>query len=194
MMSSNFYAILSRMKYINRWGLMRNTQTENISEHSLQTAIIAHSLALINNKYLGGKIDANRVAVLAIYHDASEIITGDMPTPVKYFSKEIKEAYERVEYVAKDRLLSMLPDEFKKDFTDIFYVSKEEEALNKLVKAADTLSAYIKCLEELRAGNNEFKKAKDSIEEKLNEMNIPEVKIFMDKFINGFSLPLDEQN
>lgn len=194
MMSSNFYAILSRMKYINRWGLMRNTQTENISEHSLQTAIIAHSLALIHNKYLGGNIDANRVAVLAIYHDASEIITGDMPTPVKYFSKEIKEAYERVEKVAKDRLLSMLPEEFKEDFTDIFYVSKEEEQLNKLVKAADTLSAYIKCLEELRAGNNEFKKAKDSIEEKLNEMNIPEVKIFMDKFIKGFSLPLDEQN
>jgi 5'-deoxynucleotidase len=156
--------------------------------------MIAHSLALISNKYLDGKIDANRVAVLAIFHDASEIITGDMPTPVKYFSKEIKEAYERVEHVAKDRLLSMLPEEFKNDFKDIFYVSKEEEDLNKLVKAADTLSAYIKCLEELRAGNNEFKKAKDSIEEKLNEMNIPEVKIFLNEFIKGFSLPLDEQN
>ncbi len=192
-MSSNFYAFISRMKYINRWGLMRNTLPENISEHSLQTAIIAHSLVLISNEYLNNNLNAERVAVIAIFHDASEIITGDMPTPVKYFSDEIKNAYDKVENVAKDKLISMLPDKLKDAYRDIFYQNNDEIYLWKLVKAADTISAYIKCLEELRAGNKEFSKALKSIEKKINLIDLPEVKIFMDEFIDGFSLSLDEQ-
>jgi len=192
-LSSNFYAFISRMKYINRWGLMRNTLPENISEHSLQTAIIAHSLVLISNEYLNNNLNAERVAVIAIFHDASEIITGDMPTPVKYFSDEIKNAYDKVENVAKDKLISMLPDKLKDAYRDIFYQNNDEIYLWKLVKAADTISAYIKCLEELRAGNKEFSKALKSIEKKINLIDLPEVKIFMDEFIDGFSLSLDEQ-
>lgn len=172
---------------------MRNTLPENISEHSLQTAIIAHSLALISNEYLGKNLNPERAAVIAIYHDASEIITGDMPTPVKYFSNEIKEAYDKVENVAKDKLISMLPEKLQEAYKDIFYQNNKEEYLWKLVKAADTISAYIKCLEELRAGNKEFSKALKATEKKINAIDLQEVEIFMGEFIDGFSLSLDEQ-
>lgn len=193
-MSSNFYAFLSRMKYINRWGLMRNSLPENIQEHSLQTAVIAHALAVINNEIYGGNINPDKAAAYAIFHDAAEIITGDMPTPVKYFSNEIRKAYNEVEDVAKGKLLSMLPQRFEKYYRNIFYQKENDIEMWKIIKAADGISAYIKCLEELRAGNSEFKAAKVSIEKKINNLRSKEAKYFMDEFIGGFSLPIDEQN
>lgn len=187
---SHFPALLFRMKYINRWSLMRNTESENIAQHSLEVAIIAHLLATIKNKYYNGNLDPNYVAVLAIFHDASEIITGDMPTPIKYFNPELNEAYKNVEKIANQKLLSMLPDDFKDTYEKIlFHEGSEEWAL---VKAADKLAAYIKCIEEEKAGNKEFLKAKESIYNSLKEMDRPEVKHFMDLFMCSFSLTLDE--
>ena len=193
-MSYNFYAYLSRLKYIRRWALMRNVMHENVYEHSLQVAMTAHALALINNKYLGGRLDPQRAAVLGMYHDASEVFTGDLPTPVKYQTAEIKEAYLKVEEKAKDSLCSMLPDEFKDEFENIFGSSENEKELRSLVKAADTLSAYIKCKEEIKAGNGEFIPALKAVEKKLETYNLREVEIFHELFEEGFSLTLDELN
>ncbi len=194
-MSHHFYAMMSRMRYINRWGLMNNIRNENICEHSQQVAIIAHCLVLIHNKRFGGSLDANRAALLATYHDATEIITGDMPTPIKYFNPEIKEAYKKIEDKAADRLISMLPDDFKEDFEKIIKINdKEDTELKRFVKAADKFSALIKCIDELRMGNDEFIKAKESIEKAVNEMNMPENKVFAEEFLPSFSLALDEQN
>ena len=148
MKNNNFYAMLSRMKYINRWGLMRNTITENIAEHSLETAIVAHSLAMIGNKYFGKNIDANRVAVLAMFHDSTEIITGDLPTPVKYFAPDIREAYKKVEETAANNLLNGVPDKLRDEYEGILKENEEERKLWKYVKAADKISALIKCVEE----------------------------------------------
>ena len=187
----NFYAFISRMKYINRWVLMRNTLNENIQEHSLQVAIIAHSLALINNIYFGGDVDADKAAVLGIFHDCDEIITGDLPTPVKYFNPEIREAYRVVEGSAKETLLGMLPEGLETQYRKIFY-QDENEHIWKIVKAADTLSAYIKCVEEMKAGNSEFSAASDSIMNKLKVLCLPEVDFFMKEFLGGFKLSLDE--
>lgn len=193
-MPYHFYAMMSRMKYINRWGLMNNTKNENISEHSQQVAIIAHCLVLIHNKRFVGHLDAERAAVLAIFHDSTEIITGDMPTPIKYFNPQINEAYKKIENVAADKLISMLPEDFKEDFEEIIKANGEQDKeLKKYVKAADKFSALIKCIEELRMGNDEFIKAKDTIEASLKNMNLPEAEVFEKEFLPSFSLALDEQ-
>ncbi len=188
----HFFALLSRMKYITRWGLMRNTQPENIQEHSLQVAMVAHALALIKNRFYGGNINADRVAVLAMFHDCNEIITGDLPTPIKYFNPEISKAYKAVERVSKDKLVSMLPDELKSDYSSILFHEERGGDCWRLVKAADRISAYIKCIEEVKAGNGEFKKASVSVLKSITEIDMPEVKYFMENFLPSFSLTLDE--
>lgn len=192
MKNNTFYAMLSRMKYINRWGLMNSTRQENLSEHSLETAIIAHALAVIGNKRLGKSIDANAVAVMAIFHDCSEIITGDMPTPIKYYNNQIKQAYKEIESAAAEKLLSRLPEDLREEYKPIFN-EEENLLLHRYVKAADKLSALIKCIEELKMGNEEFKTAKHSITKALENMELDEIKIFMDEFLPAYSLTLDEQ-
>lgn len=194
MKDKNFYAMLSRMKYINRWGLMRNTITENIAEHSIDVAIIAHGLAVIGNTYFGKNINSERVAVLAMFHDATEIITGDLPTPIKYFAPEIKTAYKDVEIFAGKQLLSTLPKEMEKEYKDIMLQNPEEKELWGYVKAADKLSALIKCIEEIEMGNMDFIKAKKSTEEAVREMKMEEADYFMDNFLPSYSLTLDEQS
>lgn len=192
MKDNHFFAMMSRMKYINRWGLMRNTLNENISEHSLDVAMIAHALGVINNIYFDGKINADRLALMGMYHDATEIITGDMPTPVKYYNPIIRDAYKEVEGVAKDELLQGLPVEMRKVYDSILQDTEEEEELWKYVKAADKLSAYIKCIEEQRMGNCDFEKAGASILSIIENMDMPEVNFFLEKFIPPYKLTLDE--
>ena len=191
-MSHPFFAMLSRMRYINRWGLMRNTFQENIQEHSHQVAVLAHALAVIQNRLYGGQIDPGSVAVAALYHDASEILTGDMPTPIKYDNPDIKAAYKQVEAMAEQKLLSMLPEELRCDFDEAVTIPNPE--VHAIVKAADKLSAYIKCVEELKAGNTEFKKAKEQTWAALCQNPIPALGYFMEHFLPGFELTLDELN
>lgn len=191
MPKSHFYAMLSRMKYINRWGLMRNTRSENLSEHSLEVAFIAHALAIISKNRLGNtNVCPDAVAVAAMFHDTTEIITGDMPTPIKYYSLEIKDAYKKIEDIAENQLISMLPEDFKPEIISAYNM---DEHTKKLVKAADKLSALIKCIEELNIGNKEFSKAKKSTEKALKDLKLKEVDIFMDEFLDSFYLSLDEQ-
>lgn len=192
MKKSNFFAFISRMKYINRWGLMRNTKEENVSEHSLEVAIIAHALAIIQKYRLNKDVNTGKTVLYAIYHDSSEIFTGDLPTPVKYYNPTIKTAYKDVEHSANKRLLSLLPDDFYKEFEPILIPKDEEIQIWKTIKAADKISAYIKCLEEEKSGNKEFMKAKQSILDEINSMDREDVKIFMDEFIEGYNLTLDE--
>ena len=187
---SHFFAYLSRMRFIQRWALMRNTAPENVQEHSHQVAVLAHALAVICNEKFGGHADAGAVAVAALYHDASEILTGDMPTPIKYYNPEIRDAYRKVETVAGDKLLSMLPEALRADYEPIIKI--EDETTKKLVKAADKLSAYIKCVEELKAGNLEFKKAAEQTRRALDEMKMPELDYFMTHCMESFSMTLDE--
>ena len=192
-MNNSFFAMMSRMKYIDRWALMRNSQEENVSEHSLEVAMLAHALCVIGNKRLGKTLNADRAAVIALYHDATEIITGDMPTPVKYFDREIRAAYRRIEDVATDKLLSQLPEDLRAEYKSYLLPDEEEEAsLLELVKAADKLSALIKCLEEEKGGNREFAKAEKTTREKLTEMHLPEVDIFLLEFLPAYSCTLDE--
>ena len=188
----NFFAMVNRMKYIDRWALMPNTQKENIAEHSHSVAVIAHALALIGKKEFGKNYDENRVAVLALYHDTTEVITGDMPTPVKYYNNDIKSVYKEIEAVAGQRLLSMLPDEYKADYEPLFEQSEEDRELWLLVKAADKISALIKCIEENRMGNREFDIALKAQEQKIAEIDIPEVKFFSEHFLKAYYLTLDE--
>jgi len=192
-MSSKFFAILSRMKYINRWGLMRNTIVENISEHSLETAFIAHLLAVLRNKRFGGNVNAERCALLAMYHDTTEILTGDLPTPVKYFNPDIKKAYDAVEQTAIDKMISYLPDDIKSEYVPLFEKQESDEELWVLVKVADKISALIKCIEERQMGNSDFKKAEKSTLEAIRNMKIPEADMFIDEFIPYYNLTLDEQ-
>ena len=191
-MSHNFFPMIARMRYIDRWGLMRNTQVENIQEHSHMVAVLAHALAVIENTYFGGTVDPGEVAVAALYHDASEIITGDMPTPIKYDNPEIRDAYKMVEAVAEQKLLSMLPDELRPAYEEIITIPDPQ--IHALVKAADKLSAYLKCVEELKAGNLEFKKAKEQTYAALCQNPIPALNYFMEHFLAGFELTLDELN
>ncbi|CUH93609.1 5'-deoxynucleotidase [Herbinix luporum] len=193
-MNSNFFAMISRMKFIERWSLMRNSRPENLSEHSLEVSMLAHVLALISNERLGNKLNAEKAALIGIYHDATEIITGDMPTPIKYFNENIQGAFKEVEKAAAENLYLMLPDYLKESYKDIFYPAKEDEYLWKLVKAADKLSALIKCIEEEKAGNSEFVLAKNSILSLIKEMNLNEVDIFMEEFLPAYSKSLDELN
>ena len=193
MTSSHFYAMLSRMKYINRWGLMNNTRQENISEHSQQAAVLTHCLVLIHNKRFGGKLDAERAALLAVFHDSTEIITGDMPTPIKYQNPGIIDAYKQIEEKAADRLVSLLPEDFQEEYEAILKRSGEQdEQLRKFVKAADRYSALIKCIEEMRMGNDEFRMAKETIQKSIDDMGLPETKVFEEEFLPSFYLALDE--
>lgn len=189
---NNFYGMLARMKYINRWGLMRSKDTENIAEHSLEVAIIAHALAIIGNTYFGKNIDVNRVAVMGIMHDTSEIITGDMPTPIKYYAPEIRDSYKKVESIASKQLLNELPEEMRKEYENVLDVDSDEAY--KFVKAADKLSAYIKCLEEADMGNNDFKLAEKSIKKIIDEMEMEEVDYFIKNFLPAYNKTLDEIN
>lgn len=193
MENSHFFAMLSRMKYISRWGLMNNTKTENISEHSLQTAMFAHLLVLVHNNNTGENLNAERAALIGMYHDATEIITGDMPTPVKYYNPEIISSYKEVERIAGEKLTSMLPGELRPEYEDIILLKKKEDKeLYKYVKAADKLSALVKCIEEIRMGNDEFKSAEISTKKAIKNMNLPEADEFMEKFLPSFSLTLDD--
>ena len=191
-MSSNFFAMLSRMKYINRWALMRNTHNENLSEHSLEVAMIAHVLALIHNRKFGGNVNAERTALMAIYHDVPEILTGDMPTPVKYFNDDVKKAYEKVEDAACERLVELLPDYLKDDYESLFFHKEEDSQLWAFVKAADKISALIKCIEEQTAGNSDFSTAAQSTEKLIHSLNMPEAEVFLEDFIKGYTLTLDQ--
>ena len=188
----NFYPMIARMRYINRWGLMRNTQTENIQEHSHMVAVLAHGLAVIQNEKFGGQADPGQVAVAALYHDASEILTGDMPTPIKYDNPDIQFAYKQVEAVAEAKLLSMLPEDLRPAYEEAITIVDPE--VKALVKAADKLDAYLKCVEEVKAGNAEFKKAKEQTYAALCQNPIPALQYFMEHFLEGFSLTLDELN
>ena len=191
-MAYSFFPMIARMRYINRWGLMRNTQTENIQEHSHMVAVLAHALAVIQNRYFGGQVDPGAVAVAALYHDASEILTGDMPTPIKYDNPAIQSAYQQVEAVAEQKLLSMLPEELRPAYEDAITIPDPE--VKALVKAADKLDAYLKCVEELKAGNAEFRKAKEQTYAALCQNPIPALRYFMEHFLADFSLTLDELN
>lgn len=188
----NFFAMVNRMKMIDRWALMHNTSKENIAEHSHSVAVIAHCLALIGNKKFGKSYDENRAALLALYHDTTEVITGDMPTPVKYYNDDIKSVYKEIEDIAGKRLLSMLPDEFKDDYEPFFIHHDDDKELWALVKAADKISALIKCIEEDRMGNKEFEIALKSQEQKIADIDLPEVKYFAEHFLNSYYLTLDE--
>lgn len=191
-MSSNFFAMVNRMKLIDRWALMRNTSKENIAEHSHSVAVIAHALALIGNKKFGKKYNAERACLLALYHDTTEVITGDMPTPVKYYNDNIKNVYKDVEHRAGERLLAMLPEEFREDYAPLFEKQEEDEELWKLVKAADKISALIKCIEEMRMGNLEFNKALEAQERIIDNISLDEVRYFKDNFLDAYYLTLDE--
>lgn len=190
-MDYNFFAYLGRMKYIERWSLMHSTVKENIMEHSEQVAQIAHLLAIVNNKIFGGNVDVGKCVILSVFHETSEVITGDLPTPIKYYNNEIKVAYKALESVAEDKLLTMLPEELRDEYRNAIAPDKNSTEY-KLVKAADKLSAYVKCLEELKAGNKEFVKAEKTIRKELEGSALPEVKYFMDNFISGYKKTLDE--
>lgn len=191
---SHFFAIVSRMKYIERWALMRNARPENLSEHSLDVAMIAHMLCIIGNVRYGRELDADRAAVIGLYHDASEIITGDMPTPIKYKNEALRGAYKEVEREAEGELLSTLPDDLRPAFEKVFAATADDEYLRGLVKAADKLSAYIKCVEEASSGNGEFKTAAAATLLTLQSMRdaYPEVGDFMEEFLPSYGRTLDE--
>ena len=187
---NHFFAYINRMRFIQRWALMRNSYSENIQEHSHQVAVLAHALAVLRNEKFGGHVDPGAVAVAALYHDASEILTGDMPTPIKYDNPAIRTAYKDVEAVAEHKLLNMLPEELRGVYAPILTV--EDPEIEALVKAADKLSAYIKCVEELKAGNNEFREAAAQTRKALESYGMPEVESFLETFMDSFSLTLDE--
>ena len=190
-MANEFYALLGRMKYITRWGLMRNTFSENIQEHSHQVAVLAHALALIRRDILKLPTpDPDKCAVAALYHDASEILTGDMPTPIKYYNPDIKDAYKQVERIAGERLLSMLPEALRESYRD--YVMEDVGDMLPIVKAADKLSAYIKCVEEQKAGNTEFDSAEKATMASMRKMNRPELDWFIDNCLEPFKWNIDQ--
>ncbi len=189
-MNHNFFAYIFRMRHIARWALMRNTRTENVEEHSYEAAVLAHALAVIGRDVFHKGLDPDKIAVAALFHDAPEIITGDMPTPIKYYNPSLKDAYQQVEAAAQDKLLSMLPPELTPAYEPL--VRESDPGVRRYVKAADKLSAYIKCVEELKAGNAEFKKAAEQTRTALEEMGMEELVWFMERFLPAFSLTLDE--
>ncbi len=190
-----FFAMLSRMKYINRWGLMRNTRQENLCEHCLEVAIVAQALAVIGNKRFGKSYDPGRAVSLALLHDASEIITGDMPTPVKYHSEEIRRAYAEVEDMAVEHLVSMLPPELRQEYRELMIMSEpQDRELRTLVKAADRISAIIKCVEERQSGNRDFSKAEQEIIKAVKGMELPEADYFLEEFLPSYGLTIEEQD
>ena len=187
---NSFFAYIFRMRYIARWALMRNTRTENVEEHSYEAAVLAHALAGIGRDVFHKNLNPDGIATAALFHDVPEIITGDLPTPIKYYNPDIKTAYGQVEAVAQDKLLSMLPPELAPAYEPL--VRESDEDVRRYVKAADKLSAYIKCVEELKAGNAEFKKAAEQTMAALKEMDMEELDWFMERFLPAFSLTLDE--
>ena len=190
-MANEFYALMGRMRYITRWGLMRNTFSENIQEHSHQVAVLAHALALIRREILGlPGPDPDKCAVAALYHDASEILTGDLPTPIKYYNPDIKTAYKQVERIAGERLLAMLPEKLRACYAPL--VLEDDEEVTPIVKAADKLSAYIKCIEEQKAGNTEFDFAAKQSMDAMLAMDMPELQWFIDECLEPFSLNIDQ--
>jgi 5'-deoxynucleotidase len=191
---SHYFAYLARMKFIQRWGLMRNTRTENIQEHSLQVAMIAHALAVIDNTFYGGDVDPERTALLAVFHDAEEVITGDLPTPIKYFNPKVKEAVDGLEEVAKQRLLGMVPEPLQPHYEGLFFARDDDARAWRMVKLADKLCAYLKCLEEAKAGNREFTRAEESIRQGLEDLQEPVVGYFLETFVPSFRLTIDELN
>lgn len=190
-MSSSFFAFAFRMKYINRWGLMKNSRYENLTEHSAQTAMIAHCLAVIGNRIYGKSHNPDRIALFALYHDVSELVTGDLPTPVKYYNDDILKSYREIENRAKEQILCKLPPELYDDYCDVINETCDEDE-KKLIKAADKLCALIKCIEEVKNGNSEFTKAHESSFRAVEETGLDEVKYFIDNMLPAFYLTLDE--
>lgn len=184
--------MISRMKYIDRWALMRNEHSENLTEHSFEVAVIAHALAEIGNKRFGKELKSERAALLGLFHDAPETLTGDMPTPVKYYNDEVRRAYKTVEAEAAQSLVNMLPEEFRDTYSPLLIPSPEDAELHRIVKAADKISALIKCLEEKKAGNSEFNSAYDGTLESLYALEVPEAKVFIDEFLPAYTMTLDE--
>jgi len=191
-MKNGFFAMVSRMKYINRWALMRNEQSENLTEHSFEVAYIAHALAVIGNKKLGKNHNCERAALIGLYHDLPETLTGDMPTPVKYYSDEVRRAYKTVEDEAGKSLVDMLPDEFRADFAPLIVPDGSDTGERKLVKAADKISALIKCNRETLAGNPEFARAAQSTRKAIDELGVPEAAVFIEEFLPSYGMTLDE--
>jgi 5'-deoxynucleotidase len=189
---SHFFAYLSRMRFIRRWGLMHSTQAENIQEHSLRVAMIAHALAITRNRLFGGAVSPERVAVLGMYHDAGEVLTGDLPRPVKYFNPEIEASYRRIEMVARDKLLGMVPDPLRGDYGGLLHQTSSTADEQALVTAADKLCAYMKCLEEVTAGNREFGQAEQALRHTIEAIDLPEVRYFVATFVPSFRLTLDD--
>ena len=192
MRKNGFFAMMTRMRNITRWGLMRNNITENLTEHSYDTAVTAHALAVIGKEKFGKDIDPGQIAAVALFHDASEIITGDLPTPVKYNNPVIRSAYKSIEQAAADSLLQMLPGELRPSYKILFDFETDNPELYRYVKAADKISAYIKCVEELRGGNDEFRRAAIQTREAIAKMAMPEADYYMEQFAPAFSLSLDE--
>ncbi len=199
-MTNHFFAYISRMKNIKRWGLMPSTREENVAEHSLQVAMIAHALATIQNTRFGADLDAEHIMAMAVFHETSEVITGDLVTPIKYFNEEITSAYKKIEKIADEKMLQMLPEDLQDNYRPLIEAeeTKEGKEAYRYVKAADKIAAYTKCLEELRQGNQEFSMAKKTLEEKIvamgNEEGMEAVRVFMEEFIPGFMVTLDELN
>ncbi|TQV84382.1 5'-deoxynucleotidase [Aliikangiella coralliicola] len=189
---SHFFAYISKIRWIIRWGLKRNAIPENVMEHSWEVSTIAHAMALISNKRFGGQYDANLVATTALYHDVSEVITGDMPTPIKYHSAGMQKAFKDVEIQAERELIGLLPDDLKEDFTSLVVTSEISPDILRIIKGADTVAAFLKCQEELKAGNSEFSKAAEDIAARLSGFNMPEVNAFLEIFAPSYKLTLDE--
>ena len=192
-MQHHFYAYMARMKLIKRWGLRHNTREENDQEHSLQVAMIAHALATYKNRRYGGNVDVEKVLLYALYHEAAEVITGDLASPIKYFNPGIRDAYKAIERMASEKLLDYLPEDFQEDFRALLFPD-EESCEWRIVKAADRISAYVKCLEEYGFGNREFLTAQENIRASVSQMNMPEAEDFMREFAPSFMLPLDALN
>ena len=190
--SYSFGAMLSRMKYIDRWALMRNSTKENISEHSLEVAMISHLLAVIGRVRFGKDLDADKAALIGIYHDSTEIITGDMPTPIKYYNDDMRDTFKEIEDLAAIQLLAMLPDDIREEYEDLFFPQEKDAYLWKLVKAADKISALIKCVEEEKAGNTEFANAKKMTKKSIDAMKMEEVEVFLEEFFPAYLKTLDE--
>ena len=189
---SHLFAYLARMKFIKRWGLMHTTYPESIQEHSHRVAVIAHTLATIRNRLFGGRVDPARAAVLALYHDAGEVLTGDLPAPVKYFNPEIRGAYREIETAANQRLLAMVPDPLRADYRSLFVAAEGDRDAWDLVKAADKLCAYLKCVEEVAAGNREFSRAEQALRATVEALPQPEVRYFLETFAPSLKLTLDD--
>ena len=189
---SHLFAFLSRMKFIKRWGLMHNTYPENIQEHSLRVAMIGHALAVVRNRLFDGRVSPERVAVLALYHDAGEVLTGDLPAPVKYFNPQIRIAYQTIEAAAHEKLLALVPEALREDYRSLFLPDADERTHWEIVKAADKICAYVKCLEETAAGNGEFAQAEKALRASVEAIDLPEVRYFLETFAPSFRLTLDD--